>query len=265
MFGFGFRSAFVTPSAAVRQDEYLEDEYPDICNEPELYPAACEWTDFAADEVVLVSKEDIYAREGRQMVLLLKKGREITVEQLPKFIKNGVNPTQFWLRRIEPIEPAQGRRNTSYETDPMRQAPMTPITRTSRAVRKHQSVLILDTDAKSLRRTMDCLFRCGFTLSRIHPVRMPAHLGWALQKYQPDVLVIDYHLEGGHSALGLMQELGELPNPPEHVFLTLSLPEAASGEEQRMIQEAAARFDIRVLLKPLSRYTVHSVLEQQGL
>ncbi len=193
----------------------------------------------AGGPVTLVTKEDIY----REQVLLVKKGYEVEMDDLPKLIKNGAKPSQFTLKMTE----EEAARELLGHSNPILQL-----------ARSQKHVVVLDPDQKSLKRTIDCFFVCGFSLSNIHPVRLSAHLDWTLRKYQPQVLVVDYDLLDGQDGLSLLNAL-QRPAGMEQVILTLPA-RTFSSEEERLILELSNRNHIRILKKPVSRFALNRLL-----
>lgn len=189
--------------------------------------------------VTLVTREDIY----REQVLLVKKGYEVEMDDLPRLIKNGAKPSQFTLK----MSPEEAAEQFLGHSNPILQL-----------ARSQKHVVVLDPDQKSLKRTIDCFFVCGFSLSNIHPVRLSAHLEWSLRKYQPQVLVVDYELLDGQDGLSLLNAM-QRPGGIEHVILTLPA-RAFSSEEESLILELSKRKHIQILKKPVSRFALNRLL-----
>lgn len=223
-------------------------------------PVAAEWP-----PGTLISREDIY-RESKGMppILLLRKGYEVSPTELPRFIRNGARPHQFLFKPADDLEhnplpqpfdriPRQefleeisaGAFDTSLQTPP----------------RHKQRVLILEPDAKNLKRLIDCLFICGVPLDRIHSVRMPEQLAWAVEKYRPHLLVVDYHLPSGKTGLELLAGFNSLYNASRIIF-TLEANASLSNLEKKAFELAAPRLSIQLLKKPVSRFTVNRLLAE---
>lgn len=111
-----------------------------------------------------------------------------------------------------------------------------------------------------MKRLIDCLFICGLQLDRIHPVRVSEHLSWALEKYRPQLLVVDYHLQGGQNGLETLTALHKLPGV-EKIILTLAPHPILSEAENRLIEEFCREKDIKILSKPVSRYSLNRILQ----
>lgn len=222
----------------------------------------------AQSAAILVSKEDIY-RENRGMepILLLRKGLEVSQEELPRFIRNGARPNQFQVKhglphehqRAVPIPPSlQG------QSVPMRKGTSSPIGTPPGLPLKpknRRKVLILDADQKSMKRLIDCLFICGTPLDRIHPVRVAEHLPWAIDKHQPQILVVDYHLSGAYTGLEVLVAL-QPPIGIQQVILTVSPHPALSDDEHRLIQHFCRENNIKILRKPVDRHTLNRLLHE---
>lgn len=202
--------------------------------------------------VTLVSREDIYAqRLDHDPVLLLRKGSEITADDLPRLIRNGASPTQFRLEYDETQAytretelPAFTRNTASPASDPISDA-----LRAEKLIRKkrsRQSVVILEPDQKSLKRLIDCLFVCGFSLPEIHPVRMASQLDWAIHKYSPQILVVDY--EG----LQLLRNF-DCAHAPSQLIMTVS-------PDHELPEELYLEKNIRILQKPVNRFDLNALL-----
>ena len=186
-----------------------------------------------ADSVTLISTEDIY----REEVLVIKKGYELEIDELPRLIKHGASPNQFALKGHTPLaeEVVNGHTN--------------PILRMSRS---QKPVLVLDADQRSLKKTIDCLFVCGFNLSRIHPVKIAANLDWAMQKYAPQILVIDYEqLQNAPEILHAVRQYGKL----EKIILTIS-----SQDAEPAILKWSGGQTVQVLPKPVNRFAMNQLL-----
>lgn len=228
--------------------------------------------DDAALPVILVSTEDIYRalnkrERNRQMepVLLLKKGLEVAATQLPRFIKNGANPSQF---RIKPLDGEPMVDDASAETTQSpAQSPMTNPLRgfpasVVKAIRSRKRVLMLDPDQKSLKRLIDCLFICGFQLDNLHPLRVPSSLTWAINKYTPHVLVVDYHLSDAQNGLYLLQQVPSILDTVEQVILTIPPRQELTPGQFQQIEAFCSLRNVKILPKPVSRFTLKVILDR---
>lgn len=224
---------------------------------------------------ILVTREDIYREnKGLEPILLLRKGYEVTPEELPRFIRNGAKPHQFQLKYAAealvghqaPQKLPQQPPTTPVPMPVRRSKPLpilssgvSPIPQTANLKR----ALILDPDPKSMKRLIDCLFICGIQLDRIHPVRMAEHLGWVGQKYRPHILVVDYELPGcsqtGLDILATMQHMPWL----ERCILTLNPQQAfLSDDEQQAVKTFCQEKNIKILEKPVNRHTLNRLLTE---
>jgi hypothetical protein len=220
---------------------------------------------------ILVSKEDIY-RENKGMapILLLRKGLEVSMEELPRFIRNGARPQQFEFKPAEQeFADEPGNNLTNYALSHQlralhRQAFLeelneTPYPPESGDPRHKKQVLVLEPDQKSLKRLVDCLFICGTPLDKIHSIRLPEQLGWAIDKYQPELLVIDYAF--CMSGQGLQQLAGLAAGTSfAAIVFTLAQGIVLSPESTQKIQNACPAQTVRFLEKPVSRFTVYRLL-----
>lgn len=233
---------------------------------PAAIPAAA-----ALPPGTLVSKEDIY-RENKGMapILLLRKGYEVSMEELPRFIRNGARPHQFLFK------PAEGHEVASIK------APDT-LPQQVKAVRRHgvmdefnvsppyrplerdprdkKRVLILEPDQKGLKRLIDCLFICGTPLDKIHTVRMPEQLAWALDKYHPQILIVDYALPNQQTGLELLTGFASLQGI-EKIIFTVAPDEPMSDAEIKTLETFSSEKNIKILKKPVSRFTVNRILAE---
>lgn len=261
--------------------------------------------------LVLVSQEDIYGRgHRRQPILLLRKGQEIPAHDLPKLIQNGIRPDQVRFQyatdsadtdpvsawdehalyrkpggmtppgNIPPIRP-QSLQPPSVSQPDFAAHPyesyQTYDGKPSHTERGRQTVLLLEPDPKSLKRLIDCLFGCGFSLSRIHPLRIPAHLSWALERHQPDILIADYRFiaaEGGLTALRNRLSTGA---SPERIILTLDPHTMHMDSGQIGYDASPLSFGfsldenerdvgsglVQILRKPVSRFAMKRLLTEE--
>jgi hypothetical protein len=223
---------------------------------------------------ILVTREDIYREnKGLEPILLLRKGYEVTAEELPRFIRNGAKPHQFQLKHAaEPVvaayqapqklpkppvpAPMLVRRHKPL---PVLSGSVSPIPQTANRNR----ALILDPDPKSMKRLIDCLFICGIQLDRIHPVRMAEHLSWVGQKYRPHILVVDYELPGfPQTGLDILMNLHQMPWL-ECCILTLNPQQPLlSQEEKQSIKAFCREKNIKILEKPVNRHTLSRLLTE---
>jgi hypothetical protein len=222
---------------------------------------------------ILVTREDIYREnKGMEPILLLRKGYEVTPEELPRFIRNGAKPHQFQFKHTEeplrayqllPKPPIQSTpapvllRRTQPASDP----PDTLSIRPQTGNRK--KVLILEPDPKSMKRLIDCLFICGVPLDRIHPVRLAEHLNWVAEKYRPNVLVVDYALPGSaQTGLDVLTAVQHLPWL-ERCILTVNPNQMPPKNDNWQALEAICQErNIRLLVKPVNRRTLNRLLTE---
>jgi len=218
----------------------------------------------------LVSKEDIY-RENKGMapILLLRKGFEVSPEELPRIIRNGARAHQFLFKPAESHEVGQ-----IPEPEPLTQqlkevrryglleefdAAQNHRVQSDPRARKH--ILILEPDQKNLKRLIDCLFICGTPLDRIHTVRLPDQLAWAIGKYRPQVLVVDYLLPSGQTGLELLAGFASL-HDVEKIIFTLDPDSPVSEQEKKALESNCPSQSVKFLKKPVSRFTVNRILAE---
>jgi hypothetical protein len=222
----------------------------------------------AQSAAILVSKEDIY-RENRGMepILLLRKGYEVSQEELPRFIRNGARPNQFHVKQGLPLEPHQSipipSSRPQAQPSPARKGTSSSIGVPGLPLKtkNRHKVLILDADQKSMKRLIDCLFICGTSLDRIHPVRLAEHLPWAIDKHQPQILIVDYHLSGPYTGLEVLVALQQ-PVGIQQVILTISPRPTLTEDEHRLIQHFCRENNIKILRKPVDRHTLNRLLNE---
>jgi hypothetical protein len=223
-------------------------------------PVAAEWP-----PGTLVCKEDIYREsEGMPPILLLRKGYEVSPSELPRFIRNGARPHQFQFKATD--NPENGLLSQPLTHLPsqafLEQVSTGTFDNLLQAPPRHKlRVLILEPDAKSLKRLIDCLFICGVSLDGIHSVRLPEQLAWAIEKYRPHLLVVGYHLSSGQTGLELLTGFNSLYNVSRIIF-TLE-PDKVLGEvEKKAFESACPGPSIQLLKKPVSRFTVNRLLAE---
>lgn len=217
----------------------------------------------------LVSKEDIY-RENRGMapILLLRKGYEVSPEELPRFIRNGARAHQFLFKPAQNHEVSQinGPQSLPQQLKEMRRVELMeefggPYPTHKSEDRDQKRVMILESDQKSLKRIIDCLFIGGMPLDKIHSVRMPEQLAWAIGKYRPKVLIVDYLLPNGQTGLELLAGFSSL-HSVEKIIFTLNPNDPLAEEEKQTLESACPSQSVRFLKKPVSRFTLNHILAE---
>jgi hypothetical protein len=221
----------------------------------------------------LVSKEDIY-RENKGMtpILLLRKGLEVSPDELPRLIRNGARAHQFLFKPAESHEvatlpspaslPHQLKSHRRHDLiEELRPTPPLAYQPLAADPLQKKRVLILEPDQKSLKRLIDCLFICGTSLDRIHTVRIQDHLAWALDKYQPQILIVDYALPNQKTGLELLANFTALPGI-EKIIFTLAPDAPLTAAEIETLETFCPEKNIRILKKPVSRFTVSRILAE---
>jgi hypothetical protein len=231
---------------------------------PAALPAA------ALPSGTLVSKEDIY-RENKGMtpILLLRKGFEVSMEELPRFIRNGARPHQFLFKPAESPEIASldspgalphplKALHRHGMTDEFEASPYRSLGSNHREKKR---VLILEPNQKGLKRLIDCLFICGIPLDRIHTVRLPEQLAWAMAKYRPQILIVDYALPNQQTGLALLAGFTSL-HGIEKIIFTVAPDEPMGDVEIQTLETFCPEKKIKLLKKPVSRFTVNQLLAE---
>ncbi len=172
---------------------------------------------------ILVSRDDIY--DAEKTVLLLKAGTEISSADLPRLMRHGIKPGQFYLKdpTVLPVDNSAVETGMSgmagvYDSHDLHDATVDPdllawtqanecddtpeessslsqygvIHPVQRSIREEKSVLVLDGDSRNIQKTVRCLEACGFYIGKLHPVRKVDHLAWSISKYRPQILIIDF-------------------------------------------------------------------------
>lgn len=217
----------------------------------------------------LISNEDIYriikrskSDRAGEPVLLLKKGIEVEPEQLHRLMKNGVSPSQFRIRQADsealPEAAAWGVFEGAAATNPLLEVSAGLV----RTLRGRKRALVLDSEPKSMRRLTDCLFMCGFQLDNIHPVRIASSLNWALQKYLPHLLVVDYQLSGKQNGIQILQTMYPALSALEQVILTVPSLSTLPAWEVRRLQAFCESRNVSLLPKPLNRFALKQILDE---
>lgn len=215
--------------------------------------------------MVLISQEDIYRKsKGSEPVLLLRKGCEVEAGDLPKFIKNGARPHQF---RLKYPDEAAVLLEEPTDFDQIHQAlemvtnPITQSESLLRFQRSQKRVLILEPDARSFKRLMDCLFVSGFNLGLINPVGSPQGLAWTLEKHQPHILIVDLDLGKKQNGLELLLSLNR-PSHLEQVILTLPERSQLNEAQQNVFYRLCEQKNIKILTKPVNRFALKALLNE---
>ncbi len=235
--------------------------------------------------MTLVSKEDIYRDlSGATPTLLLRKGQVVQSADLSKLIQNGARPDQFRLQSqrddegapqtYRSVELAPVFVETAAQTGmsnpivpkeialPAAPPPSRP-TMGSHVSRAHRRVMILEPAQKAMKRLTDCLFACGFKLDNIHPVRIPAQLEWSLKRHQPDLLVLDYHLDGNAQGLILLTQMN-LSRLDCEIVVTVDAETLNPAEIitlEKYLKAASPQKAIKILYKPINRFAMDQLLD----
>lgn len=217
---------------------------------------------------ILVTSEDIYRKNrGMEPILLLRKGFELTPDELPKFLNSGAQIHQFYYKHTGQIlNPGyQKPRAKKQDRPPLARGMSNPLTQKSSSVAlqrlQQKRVLIVEPDQKNLKRLIDCLFICGIQLDRIHPVRVVSSVPWAMEKYRPQILVANYELSSSIDGLTLLQAFADL-SYVETLILTVPNGHLLSLEENAAIEALSHRIKIKILSKPVSRFALKRILNE---
>jgi hypothetical protein len=206
----------------------------------------------------LVCTEDIYV--PGQDVLLLKAGQVVQAGQIATLLKYGISPKQFRFEGDIPEGLALPPHvlKSAHLDDP---ATIDKALDTRAFLRNcHKTIMVVDHDDRSLRRTIDNLLSCGVPLHKIHPIRVEAHLNWALEKYQPDLLMLDFAINGSwvykHD---LVQRVGSLHKAVNQVVLMVRDQSRSEGAREAL-NYLTQDMGIRVIYKPLHRAQLKPLL-----
>ncbi|MBY0403101.1 MAG: hypothetical protein K2X66_04325, partial [Cyanobacteria bacterium] len=158
------------------------------------------------------------------------------------------------------------------ELDPVITSFMSPIEKAYRPKFKNslsgqQTVVIYDLDDRGLKRMSNCLTSCDFPFNHIHPVPTVEHLTWALSKYKPTFLFMDFipYAPGTREQPSLAQLMKMVENytatsdvPLEHVILTTKVPSDQDTLRQEMI-ELAHYYHAKIIFKPVNRFSLSEI------
>lgn len=230
-----------------------------------LNPQNLKSTPAGMAQEILVSREDIYRNDlGGEPILLLRKGFELTPEELPRFLKSGAKTHQFRYKHSDeplratyqkPLPPEVRKGFSPSASNPIeRELPARGL--------KQKRALIVEPEQKSLKRLIDCLFICGLKLDRIHPVRVVSNTPWAVEKYRPQILVADYSLPGSIDGLTLLQAFAEL-SYVETLILAIAPNTILSPEENEIIAAIRQQKQFKILSKPVSRFALQRILTEK--
>lgn len=232
-----------------------------------LNPQNIKSTPDGVEQEILVSREDIYRNDlAGEPILLLRKGFELTPEELPRFLKSGAQLHQFRHKHSEePLRSVYQKPQRSEASKPLSRGASNPLERElpprelpARGL-KQKRALIVEPEQKSLKRLIDCLFICGLKLDRIHPVRVVSSAPWAVDKYRPHILVADYSLPGSIDGLTLLQAFSEL-SYVETLILVVSPTIVLSPEENASIEAIGQQKTVKILSKPVNRFEMQRIL-----
>jgi len=213
-------------------------------------------------DFTLICQEDIFhPKSRRKPVLLLSKGQEISTRDLPKLILHGVQPEQFRFKAEEADEAAMeelqiaGVLASTLENiqvpDSLEDTGSNSLAWRPVGKRRTQTVVVLESNPKILKRLIDCLFVCGFDLNKIHPVGVAANLGWSLKRYEPDLLI--------GSAPLLSEALGSdtLKLLPKQLIMTLTDTPGTQPLSQVTLANGTVA---HCLYKPITRFSLRQLL-----
>jgi hypothetical protein len=270
-----------TMALAVQSDlEATEDEnafYPEsiqdatgLRNPAGLKNSGMDRHDLNWEQFTLVAKEDIFYTQDDMPVLLMKAGQGVDIHQVAKLIKFGVLPEQFILSE-DPTSNLPQNIFDAITNDLSKDAEITsdglpgkPLYFQKGAKDK---ILVLDGDERSIKRLSDCLKGYGIPLVNIHPLTNSQHLFWAVERYEPHILFIDFnpYLQNKSQMASLPETMMTLKSYPfiREVVLTAFL--RPDQEEIRQdLQNLAKYYGAKVLLKPVNRFALSDVLNMPG-
>lgn len=237
------------------KQEQRKEAIPMAANRPDVrahLPEAQE-----KSEAVLVSREDIYVRQGDRAVLLLKEGMTMDVEMMGKLVNCGADPAKFAL-----LDADEATLSHFGHTNPIERREH--VARAVRAIRSGKRVLAVHPEHRQLNRLMDCLVHCGFSLGRLSPLRQlnRHNLLWSLKKYRPDILVVDEEAAGDGNPLPVLKSLAAELAGVEQVVLILS-PDTPLTRKQagwEAFLNTVEELQIDVLFKPANRFNLNDLL-----
>lgn len=271
LFGSKDRQKKTTQPAVSGVAPYNHGVSHQVSSQIEPYETSSDYPAEYSEGAVMVSTCDIFGSgltgQADREVLLVREGTEVDEELFDTLVKFGADPGDFAVKQLpESFQPAQSpaaKKNMAASRMLGHSDPLFQSSSAVKAIRHNKRVMVLDNNHKSLNRVMDCLVHCGYFLGRIHPVRQSQQMLWALQKYQPDILLIDYELSDAVDGLQLVkQALTEYENyglafeqvvlmiPPSNQFL--ENPDAFLNEVERL--------GIDVILKPVNRFNLNRIL-----
>lgn len=230
-----------------------------------LNPQNLKSTPAGLQQEILVTSEDIYRQDrGMEPILLLRKGFELTPDELPKFLKSGARTHQFYYKHTgKTLNPNyQKPRTQKQDRPPLARGMSNPLAHSTVSTLKsiqQKRALIVEPDQKNLKRLIDCLFICGLRLDRIHPVRVVSSVPWAMEKYRPQILIANYELSSSIDGLTLLQAFAQL-SWVETLILTLPIGHLLSLEENAAIEALSHQIKIKILSKPVSRFALKHIL-----
>jgi len=243
------------------------------------------------NNIELVAKEDIFSRSDEHSVLLVKAGTSVDAEMLEKLIRYGVQPHQFYLKRHrssintdtsikteETVTHYSGLGENSPNTNPMT-SPMTDtlhrpgiiseagMTDLTQAIPKEpntqgvhrNNIVIIDPNEVSLKRLVQQLGSAGTTYSDLHPVNRMETVTWALEKYQPSILMVDekaFPLTGVVAKLNSMQAKYHF----EQMVLLIT-PATQLDKNYAWLADRCEGSGITLIQKPLGHFQLTALLE----
>jgi hypothetical protein len=234
-----------------------------------LNPQNLKSTPAGLQQEILVTSEDIYRQDhGLEPILLLRKGFELTPDELPKFLKSGARAHQFYYKHTgKTLNPDyQKLRAQKQDRPPLARGMSNPMAHGAvRAIPgiQQKRALIVEPDQKNLKRLIDCLFICGLKLDRIHPVRVVSSVPWAMEKYRPQILIANYELSSSIDGLTLLQAFAQF-SCVETLILTLPIGHLLSLEENAAIEALSHQISIKILSKPVSRFALKHILNNSA-
>ncbi|MBX2859757.1 MAG: hypothetical protein KTR14_00860 [Vampirovibrio sp.] len=224
----------------------------------------------------LVTRQDIYVqRDDDQEILLLKAGQEVQEDMLRKLIQCGADPRQFEFQ-----EPGQTKTFILPGSKVSRHSAPIALSETggSLSIKQvsnnemafHQSlvpkIMIADTSDRGIKRLTGCLTACGVFLHQIHPVTNFKALAWAVQKYRPQILIVDGDVRPQKRKQQAVDGLDFLLNlkishQPSQTILLLNASGLSDPEKVHLKGEAKEN-GIHIIFKPVTRFTLQAVFQE---
>lgn len=191
----------------------------------------------------VIVQEDVFTPDGR--TLLLKAGQRISSDLLHKLLKFG-SPVSNFDFASEMLEgSAQGQ---------------TPVPLRGREGLGDPTVLVYEPNHNHHKRLVECLKLCGLKPNRLTTIHTPAMADYALNKYDPEVMIVDAGIFGSMPTVADIEKLTRCCKKLIVLTEFNNLPDTRQNIFARGWQRLADATGVHLIEKPINRQQLRSLL-----